>query len=115
MGEIGGVAASVFAQPDAFLGRTLDVAGDKLTPVQIAHALGTALGVEITHNHVPAAVLRELSPLLATLVEWLNVNGYPDLDRQGLQAVYPGLRTFEEWLNHEGAERIREARRGVSG
>lgn len=107
--DIGGIVAAVFAQPDDFVGRTMDVAGDKLTPRQIADALGAALGTGITHNHVPIDALRQFNPLLATLVEWLNATGYPPLNRDALLAVYPGLRTLPQWLADEGAERIRAA------
>jgi len=53
--------------------------------------------------------IRQFNPLPATLVERLNTTGYPTLDREGLLAIDPRLRTFRQWLADEGAERIRAA------
>jgi len=102
--DIGFFAALAFRAPDRFIGKTVDIAGDFLTPPEVASALGAALGRSVAYRHVPPESLS--TPIVAALYEWVNRSGYPEIDVGALRALHPGLLTFEDWLRAGGAKRI---------
>lgn len=102
--DIGFFAALAFRSPDRFLGQTVDIAGDFLTPPEVARVLGAALGRPIAYRHVPPASLP--NAIVAAMYEWVNGSGYPEIDLGALRALHPGLLTFEDWLRKGGAQRI---------
>ena len=80
--------------PVEFEGRSVDLAGDTETPLEIAARLTTALGEPVSYEEVQVEgvfVYQEASTQVHD-VEWLR-------------GVYPGLHTFSSWL-----ERGRRAR-----
>lgn len=107
--DIGGIVAALFNKAGEHFNATIDLAGDQLTVPEIARQLSAALGWEIAHQPVPLAALRENGGLLAELVEWLNLHGYPEADREALRRLYPGLQDFQTWLTKSGAARIHAA------
>ncbi len=107
--DIGGIVASLFGAGSGSFGRTIDLSGDRLTVPEIALALQTALGWPVVHQQVPVSALRRNSAMLGDLVEWLNLNGYPEADGAALRALYPGLQDFRTWLADGGAARIHAA------
>jgi uncharacterized protein YbjT (DUF2867 family) len=60
--DIGAFAPLAFAKPDEYLGRVMEITGDKLTAPQIAGALSTAAGRPVPHTQIPPQVLWEHSP-----------------------------------------------------
>jgi len=105
--DIGYFAALAFRRPERFLGRTVDLAGDFLTPPEIARAMSAALGRTFEYRHVPASSLR--NEIVAALYAWVNGEGYPKIDLDALRADHPGLMTFDAWLRRGGAARIAAA------
>ncbi|WP_262487686.1 NmrA family NAD(P)-binding protein [Chitinophaga jiangningensis] len=96
--DIGTFAVKAFEDPAAFIGKTLDLAGDQLTASEIAAKIGNKLQKSITHVQVPITVLTEQSPLLGELFSHLNAQGYPQVDIAALKTIHPGLLSFSEWL-----------------
>ncbi len=101
--DIGAFASLVLAQPDDFLGRTLELAGDEVTETQIAETLTQVIGRPVTlagpgddepANEEQAAVIR-----------FFKAQGY-DADIASLRKIHPGLRTFETWLRETGWENV---------
>jgi uncharacterized protein YbjT (DUF2867 family) len=89
--DMGALAALAATRPEAFAGRSLDVAGDTLTPLDIATALTTSLGEPVRYEEVQVEgvfVYQEAS----TQVH--------DVDR--LRDLYPELHTFATWLDDGG-------------
>jgi len=71
--DIGAFAALAFAKPDEYLGRAMEITGDKLTAPQIAAALSTAAGRPVPHTQIPLKVLWDHSPAAAkVLFTWAN-------------------------------------------
>jgi len=105
--DIGAIAARVFGSQQQFSGKTLPLAGDYKTPLEIAATLSAALGRAVSHVHVPVAAIRQVNPLLAALCDWVNTRGYPAIDLDGLRQIHPGLQTLGGWLEAGAAGRLR--------
>ncbi len=89
--DVGALAALAATRPDDFAGRTIDVAGDTLTPRDITAQLAVALGEPVGYEEVQVEgvfVYQEAS----TQVH----------DVQWLRSVYPELHTFAGWLKEGG-------------
>ncbi|WP_437680278.1 NmrA family NAD(P)-binding protein [Sorangium sp. So ce131] len=106
--DIGAIAAAVIAAPEAFAGRTLELAGDVLTSVEVAAAIERATGRPLAYARIPAEALRA-NPLFERIVE-AAIQLRVDVDVASLRALHPGLRTLATWLEQGGAARIPLAR-----
>lgn len=63
--DIGAFAAIAFRSPEAFIGRTIEIAGDALTPPQIAAAISQAVGRSIPYVPIPLEAIRSQNEILA--------------------------------------------------
>ncbi|MGW6929626.1 NmrA family NAD(P)-binding protein [Lentzea sp. NPDC054927] len=82
--DIGAVAAQVFADPGRFIGSSLTLAGDLLTPLEIARLIG-----------VPYEQIQVDDPELRKV---FGDRAEPPVDIETLRALHPGLRTFATFL-----------------
>ncbi|MER7010726.1 NmrA/HSCARG family protein [Saccharopolyspora sp. NPDC000359] len=96
--DIGAFAALAFENPDEYIGEVLEIAGDSLTPPQIAAALARATGREFRHVEMPLEPLREQNPVLYRAYKVLNELDSDVVDVPALREIHPGLLTFESWL-----------------
>ena len=99
--DIGSIAALAFAHPTDYIGRTLELAGDSLTPPQIAEAIGRATGRNIRYVPVPIATIEQQNAEIARAVTYLNGVGYSS-DIAALRERYPDLMAFDAWLKRYG-------------
>ena len=60
--DIGTFAALAFADPGHYLGKAIEITGDRLTAPQIAVALSTAAGRPIPHTQIPLETLPGTRP-----------------------------------------------------
>lgn len=108
--DIGGCAYGIFKRGDAFIGKTLGVAGEHLTGAQMAAALTQALGKEVVHNAVTPDVYRSFGfPGADDLGNMFQFKAdFEDLycgnrDLAQSRALYPKLQTFAQWLAVNGS------------
>jgi uncharacterized protein YbjT (DUF2867 family) len=99
--DIGAFAALAFEHPDEYLGKTIEIAGDVLTPPQIAGAISRATGRAVPYVQIPIETLRRQNAEIAHAVEFLNETGYTT-DISVLRKQHPGLMDFDTWLKQEG-------------
>lgn len=99
--DIGAFIMLAFKHPDIFLGKTIEIAGDALTPPNIAAAITRATGRPINYVQIPIETVRQHNETLARIYEWLNVNGY-EVDFPTLRNLHPGLMNFATWLEKKG-------------
>lgn len=99
--DIGAFTALAFSEPETLLGRTLEIAGAELTPLQMAEVFSEILGKPVRFEEVPLASLRESNPEVHRMFSWFRDKGY-GVDVPRLRARYPFLRTFGEWLRETG-------------
>jgi uncharacterized protein YbjT (DUF2867 family) len=103
--DIGAFAALAFADPDAYLGRSMEITGDRRTAPQLADALSAAAGTHIPHTQIPLSVLWSQSPAAAKVFTWANETYY-DTDLAPLRHAYPALMDFDTWLARTDKARL---------
>ena len=110
--DIGKVAARIFADRDAFRGRTIEIAGDTLTGNAVAEKMSRAAGRPITYQRFPDNLLESDRFLgkLADLVDEGRLAGHADL--AALRRKFPGLLTMDEWLAGSGKAAFAAALQG---
>lgn len=96
--DIGAFAALAFQNPDDYIGKAVELAGDELTPVRIAEKIGANQNVPGEFSEMPLETLRGFSEEVAVMYEWFATEGYT-ADISALRSMYPGLKSFEAWLN----------------
>ncbi|MCC3770952.1 NmrA/HSCARG family protein [Streptomyces sp. UNOC14_S4] len=103
--DIGFVTALAFSRPEDWIGRETALAGDELTPVQIAAAIENALGRPLPYARIPIEAIRALNEDFAFANEWLNERGYR-ADITATRRIHPGAMNFPTWLERTGAAQI---------
>ncbi len=106
--DIGGFVAMAFADPEAWIGREFELAGDELTLPGYAGAMARALGVSVEYVQVPWEAMREQSEDLYRMYDFFERVGY-QADTRALRAEYPTLHTFEQWIAEGGLSQLRRA------
>lgn len=96
--DIGAFAAIAFDRPAAFTGRTIELAGDYLTPPQIAETIGRHAGLPARSHQVPVAQVTAFDEHVGQMFAHFNDNpdGPPDI--ASLRAEHPGLMDLATWL-----------------
>ncbi len=70
--DIGAFAALAFEHPEEYLGKTIEIAGDALTPPQIAAAISRVTGHSIQYVQIPIETLRQQNAEIARSIDFLN-------------------------------------------
>jgi uncharacterized protein YbjT (DUF2867 family) len=103
--DTGAFAALAFARPDLYLGRSMEIVGDRLSAPQIADALGRAAARPVPHTRVPLDLLWQHNPEAAKVFTWANET-YFDTDPATSRTAHPGLMDFATWLDRSGRARL---------
>lgn len=104
--DIGALAALMFEhdmQPGA---RILEIAGDELTPIEMAAALSDALGRRIPYLQIPGDLLIKLNENSGKGCARINAGEMTRVDIASIRELHPGLMTFRSWLCNGGAKRL---------
>ena len=100
--DIGAFAALAFAQPEQWLGRAVELAGDELIMPRAAEVFGRVIGRPVRYERIPMDQVRQtMGEENATMFTWFNDAGYK-ADIPALRAEYPPLATLEQWLRRGG-------------
>jgi uncharacterized protein YbjT (DUF2867 family) len=99
--DVGAFVALAFANPQAYLGKTIELAGDELTEAQIAATLAKVIGrpVKLQPSNMPEGATP--TPEQIAMFQFFNGQGY-DADIPALRKIYPGLLTLEQYLLKNG-------------
>jgi uncharacterized protein YbjT (DUF2867 family) len=102
--DVGAFAAIAFENPDRWIGREVDLAGDEQSMIEIADTFSRVIGREVSYYQVPWDQFEEQVGEEGTLnFRWINDVGY-EADIAALQQEYPELTTFERYLRSHGWE-----------
>ncbi|WP_404869766.1 NmrA family NAD(P)-binding protein [Kitasatospora griseola] len=105
--DIAEFAALAFEQPDRFAGRTLELAGDALTPVEAAAAISAATGIAVRYRQLTHDEAAALHPSFAEVRRQWAAGHRWHADIDALRVLHPGLRTFSAWLDETGTAALR--------
>jgi len=104
--DIGMFAAMAFEDPETWIGREVDLAGDEPTMPEIADTFSRVTGREIGYFQVPWDQFEEqMGEEYAVMYRWFNEVGY-EADVAGLRKDHPGLISFEHYLRGHGWEDV---------
>jgi uncharacterized protein YbjT (DUF2867 family) len=101
--DIGAFAAIVFADPETYLGQTIELAGDELTEAQAAEVFAKVIGRPVTVE--PPSVPKGQAPdeEMMAMFNFFNGEAY-EADIPALRKIHPGLLTLEQYLRKNGWE-----------
>ncbi|MEU7876427.1 NmrA/HSCARG family protein [Dactylosporangium sp. NPDC049140] len=100
--DIGAFAAIAFDRPEHYLGRTVEIAGDRLTPPQIAETFGRVCGLPARFRQTPVAQVRAFDEQLAQMFTFFNEHPSEPVDLPALRAQHPDLMRLDTWLRTTG-------------
>jgi uncharacterized protein YbjT (DUF2867 family) len=102
--DIGVFAAMAFEDPDRWIGREVDLAGDEMTMPEIADTFSRVTGHQVDYVQVPWEGFEEqMGEEYTVMYRWFNDYGY-EADIPALREEYPGLVPFEQYLRANGWE-----------
>ncbi|GII52083.1 NmrA family transcriptional regulator [Planotetraspora thailandica] len=103
--DVGAFAALAFSRPDEWIGRAVDLAGDELTPRQIAADISASIDRPLPYIQIPIEAIAQAGAEFAYAYTWLNDRGYR-ADVAFTRALHPGLMDLRTWLQRTGAAQI---------
>jgi uncharacterized protein YbjT (DUF2867 family) len=96
--DIGAFAAIAFDDPNQWIGKALEIAGDEMTMSEYAEHLGAAVGRPVAFTESPRLEeMRSINEDWAIMCEWFIEHGY-EADIAELRRLYPPLNDFGAWL-----------------
>jgi len=101
--DIGALAALAFEQPEKFIGKEMEIAGDELTEPQVAETLSRVIGRPVQVGQMPTDPSRPVDPEQLAMLRWFNEQGY-QADIAAVRSLHPGLLNLETWLRQTGWE-----------
>ncbi len=98
--DMGGVAAYVMKHREKYIGQEIELAGDVLTPKQMAEEFSRVQGFPVVYKETsPWIFLLLLRLELFNLIQWYRTSGYQADVRHLREEEFPGLlTTFSEFL-----------------
>ena len=102
--DIGAFAALAFENPDQWIGREVDLAGDEMTMTDIAGAFSRVTGREVSYVQTPWDQFEEqMGEEFTVMYRWFDDVGY-EADIGALRSEHPGLTGLEDYLRGHGWE-----------
>ncbi len=95
--DIGEIAAIAFAEPERYLGKAIELAGDELVLSRIQEEFRKRTGRPERAFPYPRFMLGVLPYDLRSMIRWFGTHGYA-ADIPAVRAIYPGLLTLPQWL-----------------
>jgi uncharacterized protein YbjT (DUF2867 family) len=104
--DIGVFAATAFEDPETWIGREVDLAGDELTMLEIAGTFSRVIGRNVDYFQVPWEGFEDqMGEEYTVMYRWFNDRGY-EANIAALRDEYPGLASFEQYLRGHGWENV---------
>lgn len=100
--DIGAFAALAFSNPDEWIGRAVEIAGDEQTMTKLAETFSLVLNREVKYVPVPwKAFEQQAGEEMALMFRWFESDGY-EADIKALREEYPQLTSVESFLRTQG-------------
>lgn len=95
--DIGAISAKIFNDPEKFIGKEIEIAGDELTMPQVADLYASKTGKKTEFAELPVEAVRANSSEMADMFQWFIDKGYEaDLKKQ--KELFGETISFKEWL-----------------
>eukprot|EP00741_Cyanophora_paradoxa_P023725 tig00021616_g22916.t1 len=94
--DIGGFAAMCFAEPKAWIGKEVDLAGDEVNGPELAQTFERVCGYPFKYSYPPLFILRFFAHEIYLMTDWFQRVGY-SVNIAEVRKAYP-MKTVEQWL-----------------
>jgi uncharacterized protein YbjT (DUF2867 family) len=94
--DIGFIAAIVLDNPEDWMGRSIELAGDSLTMPQVAERFSSA-GQKVEYRQRELQELKRVDNERYLMMKWLNEHGY-EADINAIRAFHPTLMDLSHWI-----------------
>jgi uncharacterized protein YbjT (DUF2867 family) len=101
--DIAAFTALAFANPEDYLGKTIELSGDALTESQIADTFSKVIGRPVKLTIPTGDNSRRSDEEMTAMINFFNGEAY-DADISALRKLHPGLLTLEQYLRRNGWE-----------
>jgi uncharacterized protein YbjT (DUF2867 family) len=101
--DIAVFVALVFANPEGYIGKTIELAGDALTESQLAETFTKVIGRPVKLSLPTGERGWGDQEEMTAMFNFFNGEAY-DADIPTLRKIHPGLLTLEQWLRKNGWE-----------
>ena len=99
--DIGAFAALAFEDPEQWLGKEVELAGEELTMPQVAQIFTHILGRPVKYIQVPWDKFRaQAGDEMTRMYRWFNEHGFT-ADIKGLRRIHPQMLTLEQVIESE--------------
>jgi len=100
--DIGRVVATAFAEPATWIGRELNLAGQRISYADIAATMSRVMGHTVRYEQIPwDEYAANATPMAQSREQWFMTHRVP-VDFDALNREFPGLMTIEDYLRSEG-------------
>ena len=103
--DIGGVAAAVFSEPDRFIGRKINMAGDALNVPEMQSVYREVTGKRPKRLQFPVWLCRLINSEFVAQLEWQREGGWT-FGTEEAPAVYPGMTSFKDFVAKHGVKNL---------
>ena len=95
--DIGKISTMIFNDPEKFIGKEIEIAGDELTMPEVAKHFENFSGKKTEFVELPVEILRSNSEEMANMFQWFMDKGYKaDLKKQ--KELFGNTISFGDWL-----------------
>ncbi|HEY3475124.1 MAG TPA: NmrA family NAD(P)-binding protein, partial [Anaerolineales bacterium] len=101
--DIAAFVALAFANPDQYLGKTIELAGDALTESRLAETFAKVIGRPVKLTMPTRGSGRRSDEEMTAMFNFFNGEAY-NADIPALRKLHPGLLTLEQYLRKNGWE-----------
>ena len=101
--DIAVFVALALENPDQYLGKTIELAGDALTESQLAETFARVIGRPVKLTTPTGGSSRRSDEEMTAMFNFFNGEAY-DADIPALRKLHPGLLTLEQYLRKHGWE-----------
>ena len=102
MRDIGRFAALAFSNPESWLGRSLDIAGDEYTVKEAVDLFSQVTGNLVAFEKLPWDTYQKVAGEEMTIMDrWIDGTGY-SADIKLVRSHLPDMMSLEEYLRQNG-------------
>ena len=112
--DVAAIVALAFVQPEKYIGKAFDIAGDELTFPEAAAALSAGIGEPVRYVQTPWEAVREQNEDVYLMYDWFERKGY-GVDIADVRKLHPELLDFRAWAARGSAAPLTELRAAQEG
>jgi uncharacterized protein YbjT (DUF2867 family) len=105
--DIGAYVANAFTNPDKYIGRTIEIAGEELTNEEVAATMSQVLGRKVKFKRLPLMIVKlAMDKEMYLMFKWFNEKGYTaDIEETKRNFPLVQVTDLKNWLLNENWQR----------